>query len=450
MSLGTSLRSLREGRGLSIEELSERTHVSSHIIEDFEADKFDRITAAVYGSGFVKILAKAFGVDAEPLREMFRTQYQAWVDEAAANVLPKPPPKKFDERRLSERNNPPAPEAQKPSVAKPPAVKTPAKAAPRAADKAPPPAAKPAPTPAAKPAPEPAPIPPVAPAAAPAPTPPPAAKPAPVAVPPPAASPAPSPTAAPAPAPKPAPAMPSPLPDLPQVPEKPAEPERPPLVLDDSPPESKGVIDDLFSLKPPVIKPDENVRREPAPKAEKEPASPADDAPTFEDETPGKTREAIASTFSMVGKGFRALGAGIAAVFSTIGKGFRALGAGIAAFAAALRAFFVRLPLKTIGIVAAIAVAAAALSVLVRNNAAVDEPGETPDVAEVASTPEKADAPADKPADAPVADAPADEVPAVAEETEVPAVDAEPAAVVVINGSALTDNLMPPPDCYAE
>lgn len=99
MSLGTSLRTLREQKGLSIEELSERTHVSSSIIEDFENDKFERITAAIYGSGFVKILAKALGADAEPLRTLFMDEYKAYVDSRTGGAPSAVKPQKFGESR---------------------------------------------------------------------------------------------------------------------------------------------------------------------------------------------------------------------------------------------------------------------------------------------------------------------------------------------------------------
>lgn len=137
MSFGNNLKTLRESKGVSIEELSERTHVGTQIIEDLEAGVFTRISAAVYGSGFVKILATSLGADPTPLREEFKNEYQAWVELKAANVKPKAPPQKFVEKRIPEKTAPAAPKAvpPKPAVAAKPAVKpTPvvaAEAAPR-------------------------------------------------------------------------------------------------------------------------------------------------------------------------------------------------------------------------------------------------------------------------------------------------------------------------------
>lgn len=100
MSFGNNLKALRESKGVSIEELSERTHVSAQIIEDFEAGVFSRISAAIYGSGFVKILATHLGVDPTPLREEFKAEYQAWMEAKAAEPKPKLSPQKFVERRV--------------------------------------------------------------------------------------------------------------------------------------------------------------------------------------------------------------------------------------------------------------------------------------------------------------------------------------------------------------
>lgn len=119
MSFGNNLKALRESKGVSIEELSERTHVSSQIIEDFEAGVFSRISAAIYGSGFVKILATHLGVDPTPLREEFKLEYQAWVEAKALDIKPKAPPQKFVEKRIPEK---PAVVAPKPIVAPKPAT----------------------------------------------------------------------------------------------------------------------------------------------------------------------------------------------------------------------------------------------------------------------------------------------------------------------------------------
>lgn len=95
MSLGEQLVKLREAKGLSLEELADETHIGPHVLKELEADDFSRLSAAIYGSGFVKILAKYYGIDAAPLRETFEREYREWT--AGRDALPrrKTPPLKF-------------------------------------------------------------------------------------------------------------------------------------------------------------------------------------------------------------------------------------------------------------------------------------------------------------------------------------------------------------------
>ncbi|MBP5543408.1 MAG: helix-turn-helix domain-containing protein [Kiritimatiellae bacterium] len=104
--LGTELVKLREAKGLTIEKLSEETHIGPHVLREFEAGDYSRISAAIYGSGFIKILAKYYGVDAAPLRETFAQEYQAWVEAHTALPKTKAPPQKFSSHRAPARPEP--------------------------------------------------------------------------------------------------------------------------------------------------------------------------------------------------------------------------------------------------------------------------------------------------------------------------------------------------------
>ena len=104
--LGTELVKLREAKGLTIEKLSEETHIGPHVLREFEAGDYSRISAAIYGSGFIKILAKYYGVDAAPLRETFAREYQAWVEAHTALPKTKAPPLKFSSHRAPARPDP--------------------------------------------------------------------------------------------------------------------------------------------------------------------------------------------------------------------------------------------------------------------------------------------------------------------------------------------------------
>lgn len=120
-TLAESLRELRESRGVSKEELSERTHIGLNIIEDLERGSFERITAPIYGSGFIKIIATKLGADPAPLRDLFMEEYGAsskkvGVREKAASPAPKEHRSARDARGPGEEKRPAA-------AAKPPRAK---------------------------------------------------------------------------------------------------------------------------------------------------------------------------------------------------------------------------------------------------------------------------------------------------------------------------------------
>ncbi len=104
-SFGNKLKSLREAKGMSVEELSEITHANRELIREFESDNFAKVTAAVYGRAFVKEFAKVLGADPAPLRDSFDIAYQEWI-EAKSSVSPvNRPPQKFTDRRNHLVNN---------------------------------------------------------------------------------------------------------------------------------------------------------------------------------------------------------------------------------------------------------------------------------------------------------------------------------------------------------
>lgn len=147
MRLGEELVKLRETRGLSISQLSEITHIGQHVLQELESGDYSRISAAIYGKGFIKIIARYYGIAEAPLCECFAAEYQEWIEQK--NALPKPrtAPQKFTTSRNPNGNIQPTP------TPKP----------------APSPAPKPAPQSKPSPAPKPTPKPASASAAAPAP-----------------------------------------------------------------------------------------------------------------------------------------------------------------------------------------------------------------------------------------------------------------------------------------
>lgn len=99
MSLGQRIKALREQRGLSIEELSEATKMLPTLVQEIENDDFSRIAAAVYGRGFMRLIAEALHTDPEPLVQDFNSVYSGFTRPAPkrperiyAMPRPQPPP----------------------------------------------------------------------------------------------------------------------------------------------------------------------------------------------------------------------------------------------------------------------------------------------------------------------------------------------------------------------
>lgn len=70
-SFGQHLKTLREEKGLSLGELSERTKIALSNLEFLEADRFDLLPPRVFVKGFVKAVATEVGADSETLLKSF-------------------------------------------------------------------------------------------------------------------------------------------------------------------------------------------------------------------------------------------------------------------------------------------------------------------------------------------------------------------------------------------
>lgn len=67
MSIGAALAEARRRSGLSVTELSRRTRVREPVIRAIETDDFSRCGGDFYARGHVRALARAVGIDPEPL-----------------------------------------------------------------------------------------------------------------------------------------------------------------------------------------------------------------------------------------------------------------------------------------------------------------------------------------------------------------------------------------------
>lgn len=75
MSIGSVLREARERKGLTIAEVAERTRMIHQMVEEMENDDFHRVSAAIYGRGFIKLYSECVEVDPAPLLEEFNEVY---------------------------------------------------------------------------------------------------------------------------------------------------------------------------------------------------------------------------------------------------------------------------------------------------------------------------------------------------------------------------------------
>lgn len=71
IELGKTLKSAREAKGLSITQLSDLTHMAPSMIDELENEDFHRITAPIYGRGFIKLYCEAVGLDPKPITAEF-------------------------------------------------------------------------------------------------------------------------------------------------------------------------------------------------------------------------------------------------------------------------------------------------------------------------------------------------------------------------------------------
>ncbi|GHF23643.1 membrane protein [Streptomyces mashuensis] len=92
-SVGRSLQQARIHAGLTVDEVSSSTRVRIPIIHAIEQDDFSRCGGRVYARGHIRTLARAVGVDAEPLV----AQYDA---EHGGRPVPTPAAPMFEAERI--------------------------------------------------------------------------------------------------------------------------------------------------------------------------------------------------------------------------------------------------------------------------------------------------------------------------------------------------------------
>jgi cytoskeletal protein RodZ len=71
-SVGERIRSAREAKGLSVEELSKRTRVGRAFLEAMEEDRYEVFPARTYVVGFLRSCARALDLDEAELLRLYR------------------------------------------------------------------------------------------------------------------------------------------------------------------------------------------------------------------------------------------------------------------------------------------------------------------------------------------------------------------------------------------
>jgi len=79
---GEMLRQVREARGLTVAQLSERTKVTRHHLENIEADRFQALPAPVYLRGILMSLARELRLDGQKVARSYLERQAAAAAEA--------------------------------------------------------------------------------------------------------------------------------------------------------------------------------------------------------------------------------------------------------------------------------------------------------------------------------------------------------------------------------
>ena len=89
MSVGQTLRQAREAKGLSLEDIKNSTQIMTRQLQEMEHDDFSSFAAPIYAKGFIRLFARAVGIDPEPLVKEFASQP---MKKSEGGLAPRPAP----------------------------------------------------------------------------------------------------------------------------------------------------------------------------------------------------------------------------------------------------------------------------------------------------------------------------------------------------------------------
>src|SRR5271154_4979751 len=70
-SIGEVLREARHHKGASVEDASRATRIKMDILEQLEADEFDKLAAPAYTKGFLKLYSEFLGLDSQAMVDSY-------------------------------------------------------------------------------------------------------------------------------------------------------------------------------------------------------------------------------------------------------------------------------------------------------------------------------------------------------------------------------------------
>src|ERR1700732_624508 len=85
---GEHLKREREMRGVSLEEISAATRISTRFLEALENDHWDQLPGGVFNRGFIRSIARFLGLDEDNLVAEYALETKNRVD---PGVIPDPP-----------------------------------------------------------------------------------------------------------------------------------------------------------------------------------------------------------------------------------------------------------------------------------------------------------------------------------------------------------------------
>lgn len=86
ITIGQYLREKREQKGLSLKVISQQTKIHIGLLENLEADMFNKLPSKAYVRGFVKSTSKILGLDQDYALALLENAYRAHVPPAAVEI----------------------------------------------------------------------------------------------------------------------------------------------------------------------------------------------------------------------------------------------------------------------------------------------------------------------------------------------------------------------------